>query len=509
LDGYNQRDPEPWYIKDKRPKTRNMALVEISGLPPAINTMTLARRNRSMMGDPTPPTGGPSITPGTLTNSGGGSTTSSGSGTSSADQAALQAKEAELNAAAPGTGSAVQQAIDTLPNGAIKDFLTSFLANPDKALMSLIFGRQYTSGDYKVGELYMRNILGMEKVQDWEQVPDSYIPQAWAFFSAVMGVRIRTFDDMDALTGTSASPPAVRAANYLQRNPPEVVDISMDAATRAAMILGDETVSKFNMWNHRDEKWTLSIFTSIPYIYPLPGPVELSNFSGVHPILGTTFANGYPTDYTGPRYTTQKSGILQTGVTVVPQGTVPGGTPGATNLASMLKANPLTFLLVGGGLLFGISQGGKKGSVKGPNKSNMGWYVGGALLLLFLLMKKSATASPPAPITTSPGGPSGGPATITPVSNGGGGTATPIVITPPSGGPGIVIQPPAGGPTVDYPAPINPTLLNNGPLVGPGQVQSNDPGYYLTGGSGTGGGGIINNDTLKPQYLAVDQQQFV
>src|SRR4029077_307313 len=114
-------------------------------------------------------------------------------------------------------------------------------------------------------------------------------------------------------------------------------------------------------------------------------------------------------------------------------------------------------------------------------------------------MKKSATASLPAPITTTPGGPSQG-ASITPTTYGT--TTNPIVIKPPAGGPGIVI--PQGGPTVDYPAP-----LDNGPTVSPGQVQNNDPGYYLTGGgSGTYGQGQTTSDKPIP-ILTVDQTQLV
>jgi hypothetical protein len=317
-----------------------------------------------------PPSGGPSnstLSPGAQTAAG-----------NAQDQAALQQKEAELNAALPGAGSAVQQVLDVLPDGAIKDFLTSFLANPDKALMTLIFGRKFTIGDYKVGEIYMRNILGMTQVIDNEQVPDSYVPQAWSFWSAVMGVRIRTFDDMDTLTGASASPPSVRGAAYLQRNPAEVPDISMAAAIRAATILGDTSVSRFNMWDHHADKWPLSIFVSIPYVYPLPGPVENQNFSGVHPVLGTAFVNGYPTDYTGVRTMSQTNQTLQQGVTVAPQptGTPTNPGPPGANAAGFSGIGAALLALLAAGLIFGGK--GKRKSVTGPKGGK------GALLMLGL-----------------------------------------------------------------------------------------------------------------------------
>jgi hypothetical protein len=120
----------------------------------------------------------------------------------------------------------------------------------------------------------------------------------------------------------------------------------------------------------------------------LPGPVQNQNFSGVHPILGKTFFNGYPTDYTGTRFISQVSQTPQLGVQVIPQPGSPGGpvTPGSggpLNKAGFSGVGAAILLLLGAGLVFG---GKKKGSrVTGPKAGKgalmlVGLGIGGFLL---------------------------------------------------------------------------------------------------------------------------------
>ncbi len=290
--------------------------------------------------------------------------------------------EASLTDSVPGLGAAVQQGMSVLPDGDVKDFLQQFLKDPGGAIIQLIKGRTYTTGDYKLGEIYMRNILGMSQVQRWEVVPDGYVPQAWLFFSTAMGVRVRTSDDMDALCGYANSP-AERAEKYINRDKRDTADMSMEAATRAAYLLGEPSVGGlFSIYQHRDEKWPLDIFSALPYIYPIPGAAPNEQFTGLHPILGKQFVNGYPTDYTGVRYRSQVDKTPQTITTAAPtdgQGLpLPGGpaslppdTPPDSESPTKASIPVLPMLLLAGGVLYAANQpkkGGKR--VRGASRGS-------------------------------------------------------------------------------------------------------------------------------------------
>lgn len=286
-----------------------------------------------------------------------------------------------LNAVEPGLGDAVQQGLSVLPDGDIKDFLQSFLKDPGGAIITLIKGRKYTEGDYRLGEYYMRNILGMSQLQRWENVPNGYVPQAWLFFSTAMGVRVRTSDDMDALCGY-ANTPAERAQKYLVRDIRDTPDISLEAATRAAYLMGEPSYGGlFSIYQHRDSKWPLSVFSALPYIYPIPGAVPNEQFTGMHPILGKQFVNGYPVDYTGIRYRSQTDHTPQDVTTAAPTDggglPLPGGpSPVSPEIPQPDKAAlpVLPILLLAGGVLFAANQpkkGGKR--VRGARTKNNTW----------------------------------------------------------------------------------------------------------------------------------------
>lgn len=303
-----------------------------------------------------------------------------------------------LNAVEPGLGTAVNQAISTLPDGDIKDFLNSFLKDPGKALMTLIKGRTYTIGDYSVAEMFMRNILGMSQIQRWEQVPDGYVPPAWAFFSAAMGVRIRTNTDLDALCGYNNTRQA-RAEAYLKRNPEETSDISMEAAVRAAYLFGEPGYDGlFSIWVNRNIKWPMSVFNpdpvNYPYVYPIPGPVQNTTFTGKHPVTGEQFVDGYPMSWTGIKYSNQ----LHTGPSIPGSGSVPtvpatGTTPPAGTTPGTSVPTPATqagfsniagWLLLAGAVgvgIYGLSTPEKKTkSVTGMKGKKAGLLIVGGLL---------------------------------------------------------------------------------------------------------------------------------
>src|SRR5882724_7473888 len=307
-----------------------------------------------------------------------------------------------LNEVEPGLGDAVNKAISTLPDGDIKYFLQSFMKDPGKAIITLIKGRTYTIGDYSVGEMYMRNILGMTQVQSWQQVPDGYVPQAWLFFSAAMGVRIRTNTDLDALCGY-ANTRTERAQNYLTRLPEETHDISMEAAVRAAYMFGEPGYDGlFSIWQNRDNKWPMSVFNVLPYVYPVPGAVQDENFTGMHPVLGKQFVNGYPIDYVGPRYISQVSHELQPGSnsggsstpgTTVPNPSnvlTPGYTPPAPPPAKAGMDILPNVLLAGVGAFIAFGGKGKNKGIHGPSKPG-GWLALGALLIGGYMWYESTT----------------------------------------------------------------------------------------------------------------------
>lgn len=384
LDDFDTRSPYPWNWKDK--KTRSMALVQVSGVKPITSAVIAPRDENGACVRTTPCTMGD---PATVTNG--------------------------LDAVEPGLGSAVNQAVSTLPDGSIKDFLQGLISNPQKALHDLLFGRTYTMGDYGLGEYLMRNILGMSNVQSRQQVPDGYVPQAWAFFTAAYGVRMRTSDDLGTLYN-SAPTPQQRAQNYLNRDRNETQDISLEAATRAATVMGDPSQGGlFNIPAARDQKWSMYIFKARDYIYPIPGVLPNGPlFSGVHPVTGETFVDGYPVNYTGPRYVSQVSKVLQTGSTAAPAPAPPSGaTPGTsspggtkTKLSDLASANPwTTALLIGGGIYALASIGTGKQSVSGIKPSTV-LLLGALGLGAYLLTRKNDSgddAPTPPPATVTPG----------------------------------------------------------------------------------------------------------
>lgn len=302
---------------------------------------------------------------------------------------------AALNAVQPGLGTAVQQAISVLPEGDLKDFVNAFLKDPGQALKTLIFGRTYTIGDYKLAEVFMRSILGMSQIQRWQQVPDGYVPPAWAFFCAASGVRIRTYDDLEALCAYHNTPQE-RAQYYFSRNPANATDMSMEAAVRFAYLMGGPDVGGlFNIYEHRDVKWPLVAFNpdpnNHPYIYPIPGVVPNANFTGSHPILGVAFVDGYPADWAGIKYTNQlHQGIARpalnppapvpstgSGTTVTP------GTPAATTKAGFGNVLGWGLLAAAAGFaLYGFMQpDDKKAGVYGIRKGNKtGLIIAGSIL---------------------------------------------------------------------------------------------------------------------------------
>jgi hypothetical protein len=184
--------------------------------------------------------------------------------------------------------TSVNSAIDSLPDGGLKDWLKGFFSDPVGSLKTLIFGRTYTSGDYRLGETYLRNILGDATIQRRGQVPDGAVPQAWEFFTVALGVRILSYDHLEALSRGAQ-------AYFDWMNPQGLAnDISTAQAERAHLILKGYGFPENQSDGRRNSVWPLSGFTSKPYILPLPSPLLGAKFTGVNPVDGLTYNNGYP-----------------------------------------------------------------------------------------------------------------------------------------------------------------------------------------------------------------------
>lgn len=185
--------------------------------------------------------------------------------------------------------AAVQQTADqvasVLPDGGLKTFLHDLTHDPGSAIIRLIKGRKYTSGDYALGEMYLRNILGMSNIQSRQQVDDKYVPQAHAFFTAALGVPIGSSDHLDAL---AKSPEAYQ--QWIGSAMGQIPDAQKDRAFKILQALGYSP----NPASVRNVVWSLPTFASIPYIYPLLDVDAKGYFTGTHPITGLKIQNGYP-----------------------------------------------------------------------------------------------------------------------------------------------------------------------------------------------------------------------
>lgn len=246
---------------------------------------------------------------------------------------------------AAGTAGTIQSAMttanslaDKLPDGGLKDWVKSFMSDPLGSVQQIFTGRTYTSGDYRLGEVYMRNILGMMEIQRRGQVPDGYVPQAWSFFTLALGVPIGSLDHIDQLV--------IGASNYKSWNNNSFSWVPDDQAQRANQIL-NQYIGWTPSYYPRDVAWQLSKFTALPYIYPLydiwDGKGQPKFYTGVHPITGQSFVGGYPYTASQPQTPTYQQQPQPT-----PYGPAPIQTPGGVLNPS--TGTPNNNLLLYGGL---------------------------------------------------------------------------------------------------------------------------------------------------------------
>jgi len=187
----------------------------------------------------------------------------------------IAALTSALSSGDPSVGAMVQgiqSAIGMLPNGGLKDYLTNLFKDPAynlKLLYGLITGRKYTTGQYKLGERYIKQIAGHFELPGWQQVPDDVVPDAQKFFTIFFGVRITTGEDLDALdSGIDA---------YYARG--EKNDIPRNAVERAVFLKQHYyPIASYNQY-----QWDVTYFERIPLVAPIPGLDQNTLYTGQLP----------------------------------------------------------------------------------------------------------------------------------------------------------------------------------------------------------------------------------
>lgn len=87
-----------------------------------------------------------------------------------------------------------------LPAGGLADFLK----NPIGSITTMIKGKTYQIGQYRLGERFMRHIL-QQNISGYADVPDQVVPAAQQFFTMALGVDINNDEDLQSLySGVSA-----------------------------------------------------------------------------------------------------------------------------------------------------------------------------------------------------------------------------------------------------------------------------------------------------------------
>lgn len=253
------------------------------------------------------------------------------------------------------------QVASVLPEGGLKEFLSSFFDNPAESLKTLFTGRTYNTGEYVAAERYMRNILGMMEIQNRRQVPDEYVPQALVFFSAAFGIPISSDDHLQALTRS--------VGDYKNWAGGTFSWVDTAQVERARNVLTQQ-IGWTTTYHPRDVRWPLSAFGAYPYIFPIHNPsagtgmAGRSYFTGVHPILNIYIENGYPQQTTIPEpppvQTTQPP--PPPGQTTIPpppgQTTIPP--PPGQQTTKKAGMNLLLMGAIAAGVLYAANKGGKK-----------------------------------------------------------------------------------------------------------------------------------------------------
>lgn len=156
---------------------------------------------------------------------------------------------------------AVKAGISLLPPGDLKRWLSASPVKFWKMVYQIFAGRKFTTGEYRLGERYIDQVLhtnGPDTVKSYRDVPDDVVKQAQLLFTILFGVRITNDEDLQSLsTGSGA---------YYAR--PDKIDIPPAAVDRAVFLAQRYyPASSFNL-----AEWDLDYFSQFPLTGPIPDP---------------------------------------------------------------------------------------------------------------------------------------------------------------------------------------------------------------------------------------------
>lgn len=130
----------------------------------------------------------------------------------------------------------MQNLAKIVPEGGLQTFLKDPIGVTTKAIASL-FGKKYSTGEYRLGERFMRHIAETDP-GSFRNVPDEIIDPAKYFFTVWLGVDVDRDEDLMALDeGVDA---------YRAR--PDKQQVPLAAIQRAVIIKKNNPMSVGNQW---------------------------------------------------------------------------------------------------------------------------------------------------------------------------------------------------------------------------------------------------------------------
>lgn len=235
--------------------------------------------------------------------------------------AEIRQAQAKLASLTPET-AAIYQALNVLPEGDLKSWLTANPVQFWKKVVALIKGRKYTVGDYTLAERLNDQVYGNPNIGQ-TQASDEMVDIAHRVMNQLFGVRIATDEDLNALDSGVAAYKS-RAAS---------TGISQDAIERAVFL----KQHFFPIATYNRQPWDLRYFELYPLVdripdYPLNqwynGPVigGATAVDGLIPLSAQTVIKQFPGSDFDPN----------TGIITTPTGEVitPGSGSGGSGLTS-------------------------------------------------------------------------------------------------------------------------------------------------------------------------------